>query len=247
MPTNFSIIIPARYNSSRLPGKPLLLIKDKPLIQHIFETAASTQAERILIATDNSEIIDTVTSFGGTAILTSSEHQSGTDRIAEVVEKLNINDEEIIINLQGDEFDLPAQLINKLASNLSKNTNFDVATLCVRIQSMNEYTDPNVVKVIFDAKNSAIYFSRSPIPADRSGKLPEEVYKHIGLYAYRAGYLKKFTQLKRCKLEKIEQLEQLRILYNGGKIHLDVVANNKGIGIDTSKDLKAARLQVKNR
>ena len=113
MPTNFSIIIPARYNSSRLPGKPLLLIKDKPLIQHIFETAASTQAERILIATDNSEIIDTVTSFGGTAILTSSEHQSGTDRIAEVVEKLNINDEEIIINLQGDEFDLPAQLINK--------------------------------------------------------------------------------------------------------------------------------------
>ena len=102
MPTNFSIIIPARYNSSRLPGKPLLLIKDKPLIQHIFETASSTQAEKILIATDNSEIIDTVTSFGGTAILTSSEHQSGTDRIAEVVEKLNINDEEIIINLQGD-------------------------------------------------------------------------------------------------------------------------------------------------
>ena len=112
---------------------------------------------------------------------------------------------------------------------------------------MNEYTDPNVVKVIFDAKNSAIYFSRSPIPADRSGKLPEEAYKHIGLYAYRAGYLKKFTQLKRCKLEKIEQLEQLRILYNGGKIHLDVVANNKGIGIDTSEDLKAARLQVKNK
>ena len=96
-------------------------------------------------------------------------------------------------------------------------------------------------------KNSAIYFSRSPIPADRSGKLPEEVYKHIGLYAYRAGYLKKFTQLKRCKLEKIEQLEQLRILYNGGKIHLDVVANNKGIGIVTREDLIAARLQVKNR
>ena len=247
MPTNFSIIIPARYYSTRLPGKPLLLIKDKPLIQHIFEIASSTQAEKILIATDNSEIIDTVTSFGGTAILTSSEHQSGTDRIAEVVEKLNINDEEIIINLQGDEFDLPPQLINKLASNLLKNTNFDVATLCVRIQSMNEYTDPNVVKVIFDAKNSAIYFSRSPIPADRSGKLPEEVYKHIGLYAYRAGYLKKFTQLERCALEKIEQLEQLRILYNGGRIHLDVVANNKGIGIDTSDDLKAARLQVKNR
>jgi 3-deoxy-manno-octulosonate cytidylyltransferase (CMP-KDO synthetase) len=239
--TNFCIIIPARYGSSRLPGKPLLLIKDKPLVQHVFETASSTQAKKIIIATDNDEIINTVTSFGGTAILTSSKHQSGTDRIAEVVEKLNFDDEEIIINLQGDEFGLSAPLIDQLASNLSKNTDCDVATLCERIISMEEYTDQNIVKVVFDANNKAIFFSRSPIPANRSGGLPGEVYRHIGLYAYRARYLKKFTQLERCELEKTEQLEQLRILYNGGRIHLAVVVSSKGIGIDTNEDLKIAR------
>ena len=189
---------------------------------------------------DSASICEKVTSFSGKAILTSPEHKSGTDRIAEVVEKLSLDDHEIIINLQGDEFGLSPSLINQLALNLSENTDFDVATLCERIDNMDEYTDPNVVKVVFNTKNKAIYFSRSPIPTDRAGGLPEEAYKHIGIYAYRAGYLKKITKLDRCKLEISEQLEQLRILYNDGKIHLGVVENANNIGIDTKEDLELA-------
>ena len=240
MSSNFSIIIPARYGSTRLPGKPLLLINNKPLIQHVFETASATEAKQIIVATDDASICEKVTSFSGKAILTSPEHKSGTDRIAEVDEKLRLDYHEIIINLQGDEFGLSPSLINQLALNLSENTDFDVATLCERIDNMDEYTDPNVVKVVFNTKNKAIYFSRSPIPTDRTGGLPEEAYKHIGIYAYRAGYLKKITKFNRCKLEISEQLEQLRILYNDGKIHLGVVENANNIGIDTKEDLELA-------
>ena len=240
MSSNFSIIIPARYGSTRLPGKPLLLINNKPLIQHVFETASATEAKQIIVATDDDSICEKVISFNGKAILTSPEHKSGTDRIAEVVEKLSLDDHEIIINLQGDEFGLSPSLINQLALNLSENTDFDVATLCERIDNMDEYTDPNVVKVVFNTKNKAIYFSRSPIPTDRAGGLPEEAYKHIGIYAYRVGYLKKITKFDRCKLEISEQLEQLRILYNDGKIHLSVVENANNIGIDTKEDLELA-------
>ena len=240
MSSNFSIIIPARYGSTRLPGKPLLLINNKPLIQHVFETASATKAKQIIVATDNDSIYEKVTSFNGKAILTSPEHKSGTDRIAEVVDKLSLDDHEIIINLQGDEFGLSPSLISQLALNLSENTDFDVATLCERIDNMDEYTDPNVVKVVFNTKNKAIYFSRSPIPTDRAGGLPEEAYKHIGIYAYRVGYLKKITKFDRCKLEISEQLEQLRILYNDGKIQLGVVENANNIGIDTKEDLELA-------
>ena len=241
MTTNFSIIIPARYNSTRLPGKPLLLIKNKPLIQHVFETASATEAKKIIIATDNDKICNKVELFGGKAILTSASHESGTDRIAEVVEKLNFNDEEIIINLQGDEFGLSPSLINKLASNLSENKDFDAATLCKRIDNINEYTDPNIVKVVFNSKNKALYFSRSPIPIDRNGNLPNEVYKHIGIYAYRVEYLKKITNFEKCEIEISEQLEQLRIIYNDCKIHLDIVEEASNIGIDTEEDLEIAR------
>ena len=240
MSNNFCIIIPARYGSTRLPGKPLLLINDKTLIQHVYETASATQANKILIATDSNEIMEAATSFGAKAVLTSSKHESGTDRIGEVIEKLNFDDEEIIINLQGDEYGLSSSLVNQLASNLLTNKDFDAATLCERIGSMEEYTDPNVVKTVFDSKNKAIYFSRSPIPIDRSGSLPNNAYKHIGIYAYRAGYLKKLTKLKRCEIEISEQLEQLRILYNGGKIHMGIVEGANSIGIDTKRDLEMA-------
>ena len=241
MAINFSIIIPARYDSTRLPGKPLLLINKKPLIQHVFETASATEAKKIIIATDNDEICNKAELFGAKAILTSSKHQSGTDRIAEAVEKLNLNDEEIIINLQGDEYGLSPLLINKLASNLFDNKDFDVATLCTRIDNINEYTDPNIVKVVFNSKNKALYFSRSPIPIDRSGGLPNDAYKHIGIYAYRVEYLKKFIKFEKCELEISEQLEQLRIIYNDGQIHLDVVEGSGSIGIDTEEDLEIAR------
>ncbi len=241
MKNGYSIIIPARYGSSRLPGKPLLQIKGKPLIQHVYETASTTKAKEIIIATDNDDILNTATSFGCRAILTSEKHQSGTDRVAEIVEKLDFDDDEIIINLQGDEYGLQAELIDSLASNLSLNIDSDVATLCEPIQNIDDYTNPNIVKVVFDNNNKALFFSRSPIPAETSGKLPVKAYRHIGLYAYRVNYLMKFTKFERCDLEKTEKLEQLRIIYNKGRIQMMITDKAKGIGVDTEKDLQAAR------
>lgn len=237
----FSIIIPARYASSRLPGKPLLDIKGKSLLQHVFETATNTQAVNIFIATDDERIASVAESFGASVVMTSADHQSGTDRIAEAVRLLELDDSEIIVNLQGDEYGLPASLVNQVASSLFHNPDKQLATLCEVIASMDDYTNPNVVKVTFDKNNTAIYFSRSPIPANRSGGLPEVAYRHIGLYAYRAGYLQEFSQLPPCALEQAEALEQLRVLYNGGKIHVDVAVDEAGLGVDTVEDLELAR------
>lgn len=240
---SFSIIIPARYGSTRLPGKPLLDIKGKPLLQHVFETATQTHAKTIIIATDDDRIASCAESFGASVIMTSKEHESGTDRIAEAVRQLDLNDEEVVVNLQGDEYGLPVTLINQVASNLYNNPAKQVATLCEVIASMDEYLDPNVVKVIFDKSNSAIYFSRSPIPVNRSGGLPEQAYRHIGLYAYRAGYLQEFTQLAPCVIEQAEALEQLRVLFNGGKIHVEIAVDKTGVGIDSAEDLESARAE----
>ena len=244
MQTPFSIIIPARYASTRLPGKSLLDIKGKPLIQHVFDTASGTQAKKIYIATDDEKIATTAESFGASVVLTSVEHQSGTDRIAEAVKQLEIDDSEIIVNLQGDEYGLPVSLVNQVASNLFNHPDKQVATLCEAITTMDNYTDPNIVKVIFDKNNTALYFSRSPIPSNRSGGLPEIAYRHIGLYAYQAGYLREFTQLKPCAAEKAEALEQLRVLYNGGKIHVEIAVDETGIGVDTAEDLELARAEI---
>lgn len=243
MPVPFSIIIPARYASTRLPGKPLLEIKGKPLLQHVFETAANTQAKSITIATDDDRIASCAESFDASVVMTSKEHESGTDRIAEAVRLLEIDDEEVVVNLQGDEYGLPETLINQVASNLYKNPDNQVATLCEVIATMDEYLDPNIVKVIFDKVNTALYFSRSPIPMDRSGSLPKQAYRHIGLYAYRAAYLQEFTQIAPCAIEQSEALEQLRVLYNGGKIHVDIAVDKTGIGIDSVDDLELARAE----
>jgi 3-deoxy-manno-octulosonate cytidylyltransferase (CMP-KDO synthetase) len=241
MSVPFSIVIPARYASTRLPGKALLDIKGKPLIQHVFETASNTQAKNITIATDNNEIAKVAESFGASVVMTSENHQSGTDRIAEAIKKLDVDDDEIVVNLQGDEYGLPVALVEQVASDLFNNQDKQLATLCEKITSYEDYTNPNIVKVIFDKNNSALYFSRSPIPAERSGGLPEEVYRHIGLYAYRAGYLQEFTQMSSCALEESEALEQLRVLYNGGKIHVGIAVDETGLGIDTAEDLALAR------
>jgi 3-deoxy-manno-octulosonate cytidylyltransferase (CMP-KDO synthetase) len=241
MPVPFSIVIPARYASTRLPGKSLLDIKGKPLIQHVFETASNTQAKNIYIATDNDEIASIADSFGATVVMTSDKHESGTDRIAEVVSNLDMDDDEIIVNLQGDEYGLPVSLVEQVASNLFNNPNKQLATLCEEILTIDDYNNPNIVKVIFDINNTALYFSRSPIPANRVGDLPKDVYRHIGLYAYRAGYLQEFTHLPVCVLEQTEALEQLRVLYNGGKIHVEIAVDDAGLGIDTVEDLELAR------
>lgn len=237
----FSIVIPARYASTRLPGKSLLEIKGKPLIQHVFETAKNTQAKNIVIATDNKNIANIAESFGATVVMTDEKHESGTDRIAEAVKTLQMADDEIIVNLQGDEYGLPVSLVDQVASNLFNNPDKQMATLCEAIITMDDYNNPNIVKVVFDKNNTALYFSRSPVPANRSGGLPEQAYRHIGLYAYRAGYLQQFTELPACELEKTEALEQLRVLYNGGKIHVEVAVDEAGLGIDTAEDLALAR------
>lgn len=243
MQVSFCIIIPARYDSTRLPGKPLLDIKGKSLLQHVFDTATNTQAKSITIATDDTRIADSAKSFGASVIMTSEEHESGTDRIAEAINLLEIDDEEVVVNLQGDEYGLPATLINQVASNLYNRPKRQVSTLCEAISNLDDYLDPNIVKVIFDKFGDAVYFSRSPIPMSRSGGCPEYAYRHIGVYAYRAGYLRKFTQLKPCAIEQSEALEQLRIIHNNEKIHVDIAADNAGTGIDTAKDLKLARIK----
>jgi len=237
----FSIIIPARYASTRLPGKPLLDIKGKPLIQHVYEIAAATKAASITVATDDERIADCAQSFGASVVMTSSQHESGTDRIAEAATLIGMDENEIIVNLQGDEYGLPAALINQVATALYNNPNKQIATLCEAINSEEDYHDPNCVKVAFDKESTAIYFSRSPIPMNRMGGLPEEVYRHIGLYAYRAAYLQEFTRLPVCRLEQSEALEQLRALYNGGKIHVDIAIAKTGVGIDSTDDLALAR------
>ena len=242
MQVSFCIIIPARYESTRLPGKPLLDIKGKPLLQHVFEIATDTQAKSITIATDDRRIADSAESFGASVIMTSKKHESGTDRIAEAINILEIGDEEVVVNLQGDEYGLPATLINQVASNLYNRPERQVSTLCEAISSLDDYLDPNIVKVVFDKFNDAVYFSRSPIPMNRSGGCPEYAYRHIGIYAYRVGYLREFTQLKPCAIEQSEALEQLRVIHNNEKIHVDISVDKTGIGIDTAEDLKLARL-----
>jgi 3-deoxy-manno-octulosonate cytidylyltransferase (CMP-KDO synthetase) len=244
----FHIIIPARYASSRLPGKPLLEINDKPLIQHVYESACQCGAEKVYIATDDTRIQEVATSFAAEVIMTATDHMSGTDRLAEVVSILGLSDEEIIVNLQGDEIGVPASLIHQLAKGLDEHPDHSIATLCERIDNDVDINDPNIVKVVFDQNNTALYFSRATIPHLKESLKQDQTqqgnyYKHLGLYAYRVGYLKKFTATPPCELERSESLEQLRALYTGEKIYIEEACAPAGIGIDTEEDLKKARQQ----
>ena len=241
MPLAFTVIIPARYGATRLPGKPLLDIKGKPLIRHVYESAKGSRARAIYIATDDPRIAAVVRGFGGEAVLTSTAHQSGADRLAEAAAKIGIADDEIIVNLQGDEFGLPPVLLNQVAEDLFRHPARQMATLCERIERDMDYHDPNIVKVVFDAEHTALYFSRAAIPAARPGKRPRHCHRHIGLYAYRAAYLQAFTRFGPCPLEQDEALEQLRALYHGGRIHVSEARARTGIGIDSPADLALAR------
>jgi len=244
----FHIIIPARYASTRLPGKPLLEINNKSLIQHVYESACQCAAENIYIATDDSRIKDKAESFGAEVIMTATDHISGTDRLAEVASILQLNDEEIIVNLQGDEIGVPAELVHQVANNLNDHPDHRIATICERIDNEKDINDPNVVKVVFDQNNTALYFSRATIPYTMKGQEQgheqrQSYFKHIGLYAYRVAYLKKFSATSVCDLERCESLEQLRALYTGEKIYLEEACTSAGIGIDTEEDLFRARQQ----
>ena len=237
---SFRVVIPARYASSRLPGKPLLTFQNKPIIEHVFNNASDSGASSVLIATDDQRIADTADEFGAEICMTSAEHKSGTDRIAEAVQKKGWDDNEIIVNVQGDEPQMAAANIKQTAELLCNNAAVSIATLCCRVRTIHEYEDSNVVKVVINRYGRAMYFSRSAIPylkdVDPKVLTEQKVYRHVGIYAYRVQYLKKFVAMPQSELEKIERLEQLRALDAGDKIVVEECVENPGIGVDTIDD-----------
>ncbi len=243
----FIVIIPSRYQSTRLPGKPLLDIHGKPMIERVWDKAAESGAERVIIATDDVRIQQAVQGFGAEVCMTSSKHQSGTDRLAEVVDICAIDEDAIIVNVQGDEPLIPHQNILQVAKLLDKQTDVHMATLASPINSIEELNDPNAVKTIINEQGAAIYFSRSPIPFDRdkTSELNKTYFsqflRHIGIYAYRAGFLKQFSQWPVAAIENLEKLEQLRVLAKGYKIQISVAEKIPPTGIDTTEDLERVR------
>ena len=239
---DFSVIIPARYASTRLSAKLLQDIHGKPLIQHTYENAKKSGASNVIIATDNKCIEKVANDFGATTCMTSQSHTSGTARIAEVLETLSINDEQIIINVQGDEPMLDGQVIKQVAKNLA-NSNMQMATLCENVRDKAQYLDPNCVKVVFDKFGKALYFSRSPIPAfrDEADFNVALCFKHIGIYAYRSGFIKQYLTMNSSDYEQVEKLEQLTVLSEGFDIHVALACAPTGFGVDTAQDLIKVR------
>ena len=248
----FKVVIPARYASSRLPAKPLLDIGGLPMVVRVAQQAAKSGAQEIVIATDHQDIMQAVEAHGFKAMMTSLNHVSGTDRIAEVASTLGWSDDAIVVNVQGDEPLIEPDLIAQVANNLSQNVSAVMASACHAIHDQVAFTNPNVVKVVLDANHHALYFSRAPIPYPRdafSAGLPlssdTKVYRHIGIYAYRVGFLKSYASLEASYIEKIESLEQLRVLYHGYKISMLITETAPASGVDTQEDLDYVRGLIK--
>jgi len=244
--TEFHVIIPARYQSTRLPAKSLALIGDKSMIVHVCDRAKESGALSVTVATDDTRILDEVSSHGFNAVMTSAAHQSGSDRVFEAAELLKLSDEDIVVNVQGDEPFIPSENISLVASLVNADKN-PVATLCCPAESTAEVLDANAVKVVFDNQNNAIYFSRAPIPFNRDcpvkreSTLADNYFRHIGIYAFRKAFLGQFIQWPLGRLEASESLEQLRIIENGYQIKLACLAEVPPHGIDTPADLQKAR------
>jgi 3-deoxy-manno-octulosonate cytidylyltransferase (CMP-KDO synthetase) len=237
------IIIPARYASTRLPGKPLADVAGKPLIRRVYDCAVNTGAIQVVIATDDDRIRQAAEGFGARVVMTSAAHRSGTDRLAEVIDKLAIGPEEIVVNLQGDEPLMPSELIREVAEKLASHKEAQVATACHAIHDRETLINPHVVKVVCDAKGYALYFSRAAIPWPRdrmAGKddAAIQAYRHIGLYAYRAGFVRRYASWPPCPPEEAEQLEQLRVLWHGERIVVHEVRQMPEAGVDTPEDLE---------
>jgi len=231
------VIIPARYASTRLPGKPLLSETGKPLIQHVVEAVEpSTRIDRVVVATDDTRIAQAVEAFGGDVVMTRDDHISGTDRLAEAANTLALDDNDIVINVQGDEPDLAPQIIDTLVE-MIENSDAPMGTLCTPMSS-EMADDPNRVKVVFDGTDRAMCFSRAKIPFDRDGDGSTQYFLHLGIYAYRVGFLKRFAKLAPTAGEKAEKLEQLRALEHGYTIAIQSV-DYDGTGIDTPEDYQA--------
>ncbi|WP_417514011.1 3-deoxy-manno-octulosonate cytidylyltransferase [Marinobacter sp.] len=256
---SFTVVIPARYASTRLPGKPLLDIAGKPMIQHVCERASESRAGRVVVATDDSRIQVACEAFGAEVVMTSPNHVSGTDRLEEVVRKLGLDADHRVVNVQGDEPLIPPRLIDQVADNLERYPEAAIATLCERLHDIEQVFNPNVVKVVFDLEGMAHYFSRAPIPwardhwSDmREGNLSGPnagsalrdgagYFRHIGIYGYRASVLSRFVSWAPAPAEQAESLEQLRALYNGARIHVEVAAGTPPPGVDTEADLQRVR------
>jgi 3-deoxy-manno-octulosonate cytidylyltransferase (CMP-KDO synthetase) len=241
----FKVVIPARYASSRLPGKPLLDIAGKPMVIRVAEQAAKSQAKQVVIATDFEKIMRVAADHQVSAVMTRVDHVSGTDRIAEVVQKMGWAEDEIVVNVQGDEPLIDPQLINEVALTLAHNREAVMATACHPIHTEADFLNPNIVKVVMDAHGNALYFSRAPIPYPRDEVYKQSIqaHRHIGIYAYRVGFLKAYADLTATALEKIESLEQLRVLHHGYKIAVSITDNAPASGVDTQTDLDFVRSQ----
>lgn len=235
MAVPFNIVIPARFASTRLEGKPLRRILNKPMIQWVYEAAISSEAQSVVIATDDRRIADCVVDFGGDVCMTSEQHQTGSDRLVEVAHTRGWDDDLIVVNLQGDEPLMPATNMTQVATNLAQSK-CDMATLH-KVIDREQALDPNQVKLVHDCRGITSYFSRSPIPFDRD-QAAHNFCGHIGIYAYRVGFLKTFTNLAVCELESREKLEQLRALWNGYRIHTELANELPGPGVDTEYDLQ---------
>lgn len=249
MNLNFTVVIPARLRSTRLPGKPLLPIAGKPMIQHVWEQARKSGANRVVIATDDSSIVEACQAFGAEVLMTRADHESGTDRLAEVAAHLGLPADAIVVNVQGDEPLIPPSVIDQVAANLAAHPEARMATLAEPIEDIQTLFNPNVVKVVSDINGLALTFSRSTLPwardefAKQRDVLPAGVpyRRHIGIYAYRAGFLHDFVSWGPCWLENTEALEQLRALWHGVRIHVDDAMQAPPAGVDTQEDLERVR------
>lgn len=234
------IVIPARYESTRLPGKPLVDIAGKPLIRLVYERASQSRLQDgVIVATDDERILHAVRAFGGDAVMTSSSCRSGTDRVFEAISR---READLIVNLQGDEPFMRPDMADLLFS-VMEEEDLDMATLCSSIDDDREYHDPNTVKVVLDGHGFALYFSRSPIPYLRNSGAKPLLHKHIGIYAFKRDFLERFVRMQRSRLEEMESLEQLRVLENGFRIRV-LTTQYDGFGIDTPADLERARLTL---
>jgi len=248
---SFSVIIPARFASSRFPGKPLAELQGKPMVQHVYERACESEASRVLVATDDQRIADVARGFGAEVCMTSPDHPSGTDRLQQVVSDLGFYADDIVVNVQGDEPLVPARIINQVAHNLKAEPEASISTLSEPINDIESLLNPNVVKVVSDIRGMALYFSRAPIPWPRDAfsgepkdrKMPENFawQRHIGIYAYRVKLLNDFVKWSPAPIEETECLEQLRAMWNGARIHVAEADEQPPAGVDTPEDLE--RLQ----
>lgn len=240
--SGFVVLIPARLSSSRLPGKALADIHGKPMVVRVAEQAAKSRAERVVVATDHADIAAACAAHGVEVVMTAATHESGSTRLAEAVKTLKLPQHQIVVNVQGDEPLIEPELINRTAEVLVEN-NVQMATAAHRIHDFEEFMNPNAVKVVLDKNRNALYFSRAPMPYPRDAMLkgeqsvPENALRHIGIYAYRAGFLQRYAEMDVSPLETAESLEQLRVLWHGFPIAVEITAQAPAAGVDTQEDL----------